>query len=308
MGTVETIPRARGVDRAEARWILRHLDELDILQRERIALRGHLVQPCAKCQYQIRTADRLKDSHLRVEREVAEVVGVAVGEHILTTEGTVDTEVVLLHEAHELRVQIASTLAEDHDGPPRRPERLGCVIEFVATRTRARALRNAQRRRQTGLAEEIGRKRDHRGSAARPCRGSERACHRLAGAVGAMYGLGKHREFRIEALEPNLLKRLLAEMRSLDLTEQHDHRGRILTRRMHADREVRGADRSGRHDRSRDTGEFRLALGHERGSALVARRDHGEGRIEFCRLDQFEKALTGNGIEPSNAPLSRAPR
>ena len=58
---------------------------------------------------------------------------------------------------------------------------------------------------------------------------------------------------------------------------------------MDPDREVRGSDGSRPEADGRATGQLAMGLGHERGRALVARRDHTDpGRLEA--VEQAEEA------------------
>ena len=62
---------------------------------------------------------------------------------------------------------------------------------------------------------------------------------RLAGLGGPLREAADRRDL------VDLLERLVATMRSLDLADDREHRGRVLAGRVDADREVRGADAPG---------------------------------------------------------------
>ena len=87
----------------------------------------------------------------------------------------------------------------------------------------------------------------------------------------------------------DLLECLVAPVRPLDLPHEREHRGRVLARCVDADREVGRADRSGPDARRRPAGQVPVGLGHERRSALVARRDHPDPDL-VQGLEQTEEA------------------
>ena len=112
----------------------------------------------------------------------------------------------------------------------------------------------------------------------------------------------------------DLLERLAAAERALDLADEGEHRRRVLARGVDPDREVGGADGARAERRRRPAGELAVGLRHERGRALVARGDDADpGRLEA--LEQAEEALAGHrervadaggpqgvGDEPADGP------
>ena len=76
----------------------------------------------------------------------------------------------------------------------------------------------------------------------------------------------------------DLLERLAAADGALDLADDHEHRRRILARRVDADGEVGRADRARPEADRRPSGQLAVGLGHERGRALVAGRDDADAR------------------------------
>ena len=81
---------------------------------------------------------------------------------------------------------------------------------------------------------------------------------------------------------------------ALDLADEGEHRRRVLTRRVDADREICGADCARADRRGGAARELAVGLGHERGGALVARGDDPDaGGVEA--LEQAEEALARDG-------------
>ena len=92
----------------------------------------------------------------------------------------------------------------------------------------------------------------------------------------------------------DLLERLAALVRPLDLADDREHRGRVLARRVDADRQVRAADGARAEADRRATGQLPVGLGHERGGAFVARPDDADpGALE--RVEQAEEGFAGDG-------------
>ena len=88
----------------------------------------------------------------------------------------------------------------------------------------------------------------------------------------------------------DLLERLAAQEAPLDLTDEREHRGRVLPGRVDADGEVGAPDGPRPEARRRSAGQLPVRLGHERRAALVARRDDADpGVLE--RVEHAEERL-----------------
>jgi enoyl-CoA hydratase/carnithine racemase len=92
----------------------------------------------------------------------------------------------------------------------------------------------------------------------------------------------------------DLLERLAATVRALDLADDREHRGRILPGGVDPDGEVGRADRPGPEAHRRSPGQLPVGLGHERRGAFVARR-HDADAGAFERVEQAQKGLAGHG-------------
>jgi hypothetical protein len=129
-----------------------------------------------------------------------------------------------------------------------------------------------------------------------PTRGSDPEClvDELGDALAEVdlrHPFGQRREHPAEI---DLLKRLAVELVARHLADQHDHRRRILKRRVNADRRVAGA-RPARHQQNPGpAGELAVGLGHEGGAAFLAAGDKPDLRRVVERVEHFEIALAGD--------------
>ncbi len=98
----------------------------------------------------------------------------------------------------------------------------------------------------------------------------------------------------------DLLERLATAEAALDLTGDHEHRGRVLARRVDPDGEVRRPDRSCREADGRPTGQLPVRLGHEGRRTFVARGDDPDpGALEG--VEQPQERLTRHGERIAHA-------
>ncbi len=137
-------------------------------------------------------------------------------------------------------------------------------------------------------------KRQHHRAGPAGGRDLERLVDELGDAFGEVdlrHPFGERGE---HAAEIDLLKGLAVDLVARDLADQHDHRGRILERRVDADRGVAGAGAAGHQQHPGLAGELAVGLGHERRAAFLAAGDEADlGRV-VERVEHFEIAFAGD--------------
>ena len=101
----------------------------------------------------------------------------------------------------------------------------------------------------------------------------------------------------------DLLERLAAADRALDLADDREHRGRILSGGVDPDGEVGRADRARPEAHRRPPGQLAVRLGHERRGAFVAGRDDADAG-PFERVEEAEEGLAGHreGVPDAGRP------
>src|SRR6185503_20809729 len=89
----------------------------------------------------------------------------------------------------------------------------------------------------------------------------------------------------------DLLECRMPTVRALDLTDQGEHRRRVLARGVDPDRQVGRSDGPRAETRSRAPGEVAVRFGHEGGATLVARCDHADTGVTKT-VEEAEERLT----------------
>ena len=101
-------------------------------------------------------------------------------------------------------------------------------------------------------------------------------------------------ERRVHLAEIDLLEGFAVDLVARHLPHQHDHRRRILVRRVHPDRGVAGAGAARHQQYAGLAGQFAVGLGHKGGAALLAAGHQADlGGVEEG-VEHFEIALAGD--------------
>ena len=186
------------------------------------------------------------------------------------------------------------------DRSPGRGEQLDDRADLVRRRPGGRGSRRVGRLELDDLVEEVLRQRQQHRTGPAGQRLADGLGHDRRDVLGAARlgrPLGQPAERRDLV---DLLERLAAEEVALDLADEREHRARVLPRRVDPDGEIGGADRARREARGRPTGQLPVGLGHERGAALVPRRDDPDPGVAE-RVEQAEERLARNGERVAHA-------
>ena len=156
-----------------------------------------------------------------------------------------------------------------------------------------RAIR-ADHRGGGALAQHVlGQRDDNRAGAART-RDLKRLVQQLGHALGHVDLRHPFGERRVHLAEIDFLKRLAVDLVARDLTDQHDHRRRILVRGMDADRGVARAGAARHEQHAGLAGQFAVGLGHEGRAALLPAGHEADFGGVVERVEHFEIALAGD--------------
>ena len=149
-------------------------------------------------------------------------------------------------------------------------------------------------RRGAAVAQHVFGQRHHHRAGAAGGRDLERLVDQLGHALGHVDLRHPFGERRVHLAEIDFLERLAVDLMARHLADQHDHRGRILERGMHADRGVAGAGPARHQQHARLAGQFAVGFGHERGAALLAAGDEADLGSVVERVEHLEIALAGD--------------
>ena len=223
-------------------------------------------------------------------------LGPRLSTNVLAPKRAADRKVVRFGEPRDVAAGgvAPAAAADQHDRAPCRGDKAAHFGEVGRTRMGAhRAIRAGDFGGAPVAQHVLGQGQDDRAGAA-----GGRDLKRLVDELGDAFGQVDLRhpfgERCHHAAEVDLLKGFAVDLVARNLTDQHDHRGRILKRGVDADRRVARPRPAGHQQHPRLAGELAVGLGHKGGAALLAAGHEPDlGRVKE-RVKHFEVAFAGD--------------
>ena len=273
------------------------------LRRDRVVVRGRLVQAAADDEHRIGGGEPLAHRRGRTETGHPEVERVLVRDDVGSSPGGDDRDLQQFRELQQLgrRAGAQDAAAGEDDRALGRGEQLDDRTQvLVGGSCRARSPGVHARIVGRRLIEQVLRERQQD----RPGPPAERLADGLGhdrGDVRRLAGLGGPFRQPADGRDRlDLLERLVPAMRVLDLADDREHRGRVLAGRVDADGEIRGPDAARAEADGGSTRELAVGLGHERGAALVAGGDDADAGITE-RVEEAQERFAGHGERVADA-------
>ena len=204
-----------------------------------------------------------------------------VGDRALSLERGRDRDVQTFGEAPKRghRMVAGHTGAGQHDGVGGRSERLRCALHLVLRRRGVARHIDLER---LGVGQPLGDVLGHDDECGAGPLGLglfERLAHHLRGGVAKRNHVAPLRDGPVDGHEIHDLVRLLVEPVQARLRHQRHQRVRVELGVRDSEHQVERAGAEGRQTHARLAGQRSVGVGHERGTALVARRDEPDGGI-----------------------------
>ena len=266
---------------------------------EGIAGANDLAQARSDGEDEVGLTHALRELRTRPDGEVARIAGVEVVDAVLAAKRAGGREPVALGERDDVadRPRRPRAAPEQHQRPTRsgeqlaQPRHLGrpraCLHRFVGC--------GVDRRR--GLAQHVFREHDHHragpsGSRQRKC--SRRQLRDAGRVVDLHHPLG---HLAVHSAEVELLERPAPKKGARDLSDEEDHRRRVLIGRVHADARV-GRARTARNETdARPASEFAVGFGHVGGAAFLPAHDEADLLARVIeRVEYGEVALARHAV------------
>ncbi len=260
---------------------------------QRIAVGRDIAEPRAEGHDQICTAHAFGQPRIDAQAQMADVVRIAIVEHVLTAEGAGHRQIPRMHEARERgRILVAPVgAAGDHQRTLRGGQQPG---QRGGIRGRRRGDHGPIRAgvAADGIAIEhiLGQRQHHRPGTARG-RDLEGARDQFGNARRVVDFGDPFRHAAEHRRVIDFLEGLPAAVLAGDLPDEQDHRRRILRGNMDADAGMRGAGPARDKADAGAAGQLAVGLGHIGGRAFVLADDQVDRGLIVQRVQHVEKAL-----------------
>ena len=276
------------------------MDELLFRPRnvdQRVIDGGPFSQAWADREQQVGIADAAFERRIESDRDIADVIRMAVVEQILAAVGAADRQRVGLGDRLEVGAspRIPAAASHHHERPLGLREHVAQLVHVVGPGMRGDALvaRGVGNRRGRGL--HVFRQREHHGPGASRYREMKRVAHHFRHALGTVDLRHPFRHLPVHAAVVDFLERLALGHCVVDLTDEQNHRRRVLERGMNADARV---GRAGPARDKADAGpasQFAVSVGHIGGAAFLAADHEPDVVARFIKsVEHRQVAFTGH--------------
>ena len=297
----------RPVDTADLIAIGVHMDQVLLGNRypkQGVRIGGHVAQPGAQRQDQVGVHDQFLQRSIHAEAHVADVLSVAVVQHVLPAERTGHRKIPCAGKTAQVVGGLVGPAAATHDDErtPGAFEHLGDAVQRFLRRNRRFKRGGRERRVASQVGQHVFRQRNHHwtGTARyRRVKGPRDDLAHARSVVNLDHPLRQLAEHRavvdfLEGLAPHLV--------ASDLPDEQDHRRGVLLGDVDADARVRRARPARHHADARPAGHLAVGLRHGSGPAFVLRNDEFDVvRYVVQGIQHFQITFSGNAEHPVHA-------